>query len=358
MKDDYTTNFHHLTYTFICKRLGECTFYWIGSERAISLSTKSWSGWWDVVRKIDKWRFDRWPFVRHKKTSLSFFSSRRPITLIVNSWPFHPQVQKVHSPNLLKDQCISKVVRIGSIIIFYSLSKLWKDRFSIQCDVLFLVWLQEKPEIDPQPSASPHTQSRYAATALLRATITGQNYMGHPCRMQCLDDRSFFIWKQTFFGPNSTFSRPLPHAMLFVRKGLLKSRPTTFVSVWKTIDCRGREEGGSEYCTGIWHKRQSVPHILARIVWITHFHYRLPYLKCTRCPKYAQTFRIFSTPVEMIRWVWGLKRTWFTIDRCPERTRNARFTVTRSASGAGGSGISHMYTLKSSEPEMMNCNGT
>ena len=26
MKDDYTTNCHYLTYTFLCKRLGECTF--------------------------------------------------------------------------------------------------------------------------------------------------------------------------------------------------------------------------------------------------------------------------------------------------------------------------------------------
>ena len=32
-------------------------------------------------------------------------------------------VQKVHSPNLLKQKCISEVVRIGSIIIFH-LSKL------------------------------------------------------------------------------------------------------------------------------------------------------------------------------------------------------------------------------------------
>ena len=46
-----------------------------------------------------------------------------------------------------KDKCISKVVGIGSIIIFH-LSKLWKDKFFILCDVIFLVKLQGKFEID------------------------------------------------------------------------------------------------------------------------------------------------------------------------------------------------------------------
>ena len=46
-----------------------------------------------------------------------------------------------------KEKCISEVARIGSIIIFH-LRKLWKAKFSILCDVIFLVRLQEKLEID------------------------------------------------------------------------------------------------------------------------------------------------------------------------------------------------------------------
>ena len=47
------------------------------------------------------------------------------------------------------------------------------------------------------------------------------------CTASTIDQ--FFTWKQTFFGPNSTSPPPpppSPHAMLFVRKGLPKSRPT------------------------------------------------------------------------------------------------------------------------------------
>ena len=62
-------------------------------------------------------------------------------------WPVHSQVRKVHSLNLLKRNCISEVVRIGGIIIFY-LSKLWKAKFFMLCDVIFLVRLQEKLDID------------------------------------------------------------------------------------------------------------------------------------------------------------------------------------------------------------------
>ena len=57
-----------------------------------------------------------------------------------------PSSQKVHSPNLLKRKCISEVVRIVSAIIFH-LSELWKAKFSILCDVLLLVRLQEKFDI-------------------------------------------------------------------------------------------------------------------------------------------------------------------------------------------------------------------
>ena len=46
-----------------------------------------------------------------------------------------------------KENCISEVVWIGVIIIFH-LSKLWKTKLSILCDVIFLVRLQEKFEIE------------------------------------------------------------------------------------------------------------------------------------------------------------------------------------------------------------------
>ena len=42
---------------------------------------------------------------------------------------------------------MGEVVRIGSVIIF-QLSKLCKAKFFILCDVIFLVRLQEKFEID------------------------------------------------------------------------------------------------------------------------------------------------------------------------------------------------------------------
>ena len=61
--------------------------------------------------------------------------------------PFHSQVQKVHSPNPSKEKCICDVVRIGTIIIC-QLSKLWKTKFFIPCDLIFLVRLQEKFDID------------------------------------------------------------------------------------------------------------------------------------------------------------------------------------------------------------------
>ena len=50
---------------------------------------------------------------------------------------------KVHPPNLVNQKCISEGVRIGSIIIFY-LVKLWKTKFFVLYDVIFLVRLQGK----------------------------------------------------------------------------------------------------------------------------------------------------------------------------------------------------------------------
>ena len=61
--------------------------------------------------------------------------------------PFHSWAQKVYSPNLSKSDCMSDVARICSIITFH-LSKLWKVKLSILCDVIFLVRLQGNFDID------------------------------------------------------------------------------------------------------------------------------------------------------------------------------------------------------------------
>ena len=54
-----------------------------------------------------------------------------------NSTFFHPFTEK----------CIGEIIRFGCIIIFH-LSKRWKAKFSILCDVVFLVRPQGKFEID------------------------------------------------------------------------------------------------------------------------------------------------------------------------------------------------------------------
>ena len=51
-------------------------------------------------------------------------------------------------PQPLKEKWISEAVRIGTIIITFNLSKLWKAKFFILCGVILLVRLQEKFELD------------------------------------------------------------------------------------------------------------------------------------------------------------------------------------------------------------------
>ena len=105
----------------------------IWQRRGKKLSKKVW------VQLFD--HNESWGY--YKKGGSHFMWERE----IEQDWPFHSQVQKVHSPNLPKEKCRYEVVRIGSIIIF-RLSKLWKIKFFILCDVIFLVRLQEKFEID------------------------------------------------------------------------------------------------------------------------------------------------------------------------------------------------------------------
>ena len=88
---------------------------------------------------------------RVETVSFKLHRTRGSIWLELKAWlcssPFHSQVKKVHSPNLLKRKCISKAVRICIKIIFH-LSKLWKAKFSLLCDVIFLVRLQRNFDID------------------------------------------------------------------------------------------------------------------------------------------------------------------------------------------------------------------
>ena len=67
----------------------------------------------------------------------------------MSSWrinPFTPKFKK-YIPSTFEEKCISELVRIGSIIIFH-LSKLWNTKFFILCNIIFLVMLQGRFEID------------------------------------------------------------------------------------------------------------------------------------------------------------------------------------------------------------------
>ena len=65
---------------------------------------------------------------------------------VLRQWGWGYQ-QKSTFSQPFKEECISEVVRIDSIIIF-RLSKLWKAKFFILCDAIFLVRMQGKFEID------------------------------------------------------------------------------------------------------------------------------------------------------------------------------------------------------------------
>ena len=66
--------------------------------------------------------------------------SGTPLTLSLLSW-------KSTFSQPFKEKCISEVATIGSVIIFH-LNKLWKAKFSILCDVIILVNLQGKFDIN------------------------------------------------------------------------------------------------------------------------------------------------------------------------------------------------------------------
>ena len=91
--------------------------------------------------KIVKKRRKR--FIRHQ--SERYLRVKVPSADLVSTLSLPSSKSMFSQP--FKDKFISEVVRIGSITIFL-LSKLGKARFSILCDVIFLVKLQGKFEID------------------------------------------------------------------------------------------------------------------------------------------------------------------------------------------------------------------
>ena len=91
MKDDYTINSHYLTYTFLFKRLGECTFWTYGSERVKMHE-------WPKRGRGFVWESLRWPIV-------GFQSSQNQAVvgslsrLLENVWP--SPLKRPHSIFLL-----------------------------------------------------------------------------------------------------------------------------------------------------------------------------------------------------------------------------------------------------------------
>ena len=68
-----------------------------------------------------------------------------------------------------KEKCIREKVKIGSRVIFH-LSELWKAKFFILCDVIFLMRLQGKFEIDHSWEWKGLKQPRAAVSALFDRT--------------------------------------------------------------------------------------------------------------------------------------------------------------------------------------------
>ena len=94
----------------------------------------------------------------HPSDSSSSLALSRPWPGVTSPMPIEkPRLPEIKNPSVIdivsafsqpfKEKRISGVVRIGSIVIFY-LSKLWKAKFFILCDVIFLVRLLGKFDID------------------------------------------------------------------------------------------------------------------------------------------------------------------------------------------------------------------
>ena len=83
---------------------------------------------------------------RNRHPDVSLYQDMQYISTQSCVNPFTNKLKR-HSPNLLKRKSIGEVVRICNIILFYP-RKLWIAKIFILCDVIFLLRLQEKFDID------------------------------------------------------------------------------------------------------------------------------------------------------------------------------------------------------------------
>ena len=159
MRDDYSTNSHYITYTFLFEKFGRMYFLNLGVTERVKpgkswkslgilklsllrdllfaeeagkpgnsqdfpnrhkhfnccLPNKLWTvGNFSESTARNARKFRRFPNACLKETFwdhspfLGMHSSRSGLS----SGSFHSQVRKVHSPNIFKENCISEVVRI------------------------------------------------------------------------------------------------------------------------------------------------------------------------------------------------------------------------------------------------------
>ena len=97
--------------------------------------------------------------------------------------PFPPEFEKYILPTR---KCVSDVVSIGCIIIFH-LPKLRNAKFSVLCDVIFLVRLQEKFDIDHSCSPTGWQVSADDQKSLSRERIPslGRGRLGRAAVVPC-----------------------------------------------------------------------------------------------------------------------------------------------------------------------------
>ena len=73
-------------------------------------------------------------------------SWKKASTIFIRLTRSLPESSKSTFSQTFKKKCISEVVRIGGMVIFHS--KLWKAKFFILCDVIFMLRLQGKFDIN------------------------------------------------------------------------------------------------------------------------------------------------------------------------------------------------------------------
>ena len=118
----------HLFATLFCQCLGLVTVWWV--------ACLLWSMFWQTSQALVLWDFT---------AILRIFS----LSLVSGTNPFTPTFNKYILPTVQRETYKSEIMRIGAIIIFH-LSKLhvWKAKFFMLCDVIFLMRLQGKFKID------------------------------------------------------------------------------------------------------------------------------------------------------------------------------------------------------------------